>query len=122
MPGTAIVGAAIGLQRLLRPRHEHGAIAIAHARPAGTEHVAIGQMGVGVQAQGRQFQLAAERPAIERFDIHQFVPELVRSGVDLAAGQGVEHEGIVGVGAMADADLQGSIFHGISPVRGGECG
>ena len=71
-------------------------------------------MGVGVQAQGRQFQLAAERPAIERFDIDQFVPEDVRSGVDLAAGQGVEHEGIVGVGAMADADLQEGIFHGCS--------
>ena len=103
---------AIGLQRLLRPRHEHGAIAIAHARPAGAQHVAVGQMGIGVQAQGRQFQLAAECPAIERFDIDQFVPEEVRPGVDLAAGQGVEHEGVVGVGAMADTDLQAGIFHG----------
>ena len=71
-------------------------------------------MGIGVQAQGRQFQLAAERPAIERFDIHQFVPEDVRSGVDLAAGQGIEHERIVGVGTMADVDLQAGVFHGCS--------
>ena len=64
-------------------------------------------MGVGVQAQGRQLQLAVERPLVERFDIDQLVPEVVRPGVDLAAGQGIEHEGVVGVRAVADADLAG---------------
>ena len=61
-------------------------------------------MGVGVKADGGQFQFAGEGPAVERFDIDQLVDEAIRPGVDLARGQGVEHEGIVGVGAVADAD------------------
>ena len=98
-----------------RPRpagDDHRAVAVAHARPARAEHVAVGQMGVGVQADGRQFQLAAEGPAVERLDIDQLVLEAVAAGVDLALGQGVEHEGVVGVGAMAHADEEAVVVHG----------
>ena len=95
------------------PGDQHRAIAIAHAGPAGAKHVAIGEMGVGVQADGRQFQLAVKGPAVERFDIDQFVLEAIAAGVELALGQGVEHEGVVGIGAMADADQQR--VHGQGP-------
>ena len=57
-----------------------------------------------MQADGGQLQLAGEGAAVERFDIDQLVDELVRAGVDLAVGQRVEHERVVGIGAVADAD------------------
>ena len=45
-----------------------------------------------------------EGPAVERLDVLQFVAELQVAGVDLVVGQGVEHEGVVGIGAVADGD------------------
>ena len=62
------------------------------------------QEGVSVDAQRGEFQLGLERPAVERFDVDQLVGEIVAAGLDLVLGQGVKHEGIVRIGAMADAD------------------
>ena len=45
-----------------------------------------------------------QRPAIECLDVLQLVPENQVAGVDLVVGQGIEHEGIVGIGTMADSD------------------
>ena len=45
-----------------------------------------------------------KRPAIERLDVLQFVREVQIAGVDLVVGQGVEHERVVGIGAVADVD------------------
>ena len=60
-----------------------------------------------MNAEGRQLQLAVNGPAVERFDVDQLVLEAVRSGVDFALRQGIEHERVVGIGAMADADQAG---------------
>ena len=57
-----------------------------------------------MDADGRQLQFAGESPAIERFDIDQLVAEFEIAGVDLAVGQGVEHERVVRIGTMADAN------------------
>src|SRR5262249_11354838 len=46
-----------------------------------------------------------ERAAVERLDIDKFVPEEVVARIDLVLREGVEHEGVVGVRAVADADL-----------------
>ena len=43
-------------------------------------------------------------PAIERLDVLQFVAKAQVAGVHLVVGQGVEHEGVVGIGAVADAN------------------
>ena len=83
---------------------DHRPVVVAHAGAAGAEDVLVGQVGVGVQADGGQLQLALEGPAVERFDIDQLVRELEIAGVDLVVRQGVEHEGVVGIGAVADAD------------------
>ena len=45
-----------------------------------------------------------KRPAVERLDVDQLVRELVAPRVDAVVRQGVEHERVVGVGAVADAD------------------
>ena len=57
-----------------------------------------------MDADGRHFQLALEGPAVERLDVLQFVAKLQVAGVELVVGQGVEHEGIVGIGTVADGD------------------
>ncbi len=67
-----------------------------------------------MQAQGRQFQFALERSLVERLDIDQLVPELVRRSVDLAASQGIEHEGIVSIRAVSYTDQYGALVHGRS--------
>jgi hypothetical protein len=57
-----------------------------------------------VQADGGHFKLAFQRPAVQRLDVLELVLEGQAAGVDLVVGQGLEHEGVVGVGAVADAD------------------
>ena len=68
-------------------------------------------MRVGMDADGGQLQLRGQGPAIERLDVHQLVLEAVLAGGNLLLGQGIEHEGIVRVGAVTDADRQAGIVH-----------
>ena len=109
VPGTAIVlPRSDSIERGL-PGHDHRAVVVPHARPAGAKDVLVGQVGIGVQAEGRQLQFAREGPAVERLDIDQLVLEAEAARVDLVLRQGVEHERVVGVGAVADAnELLGS--------------
>ena len=65
-------------------------------------------MGVGVDADGGDFQFAAERPAVERFDVLEFVDEAQAPRVDFVVSERVEHERIVGIRAVAEADEQGA--------------
>jgi hypothetical protein len=62
------------------------------------------QEGVGVDAEGGELELAGEGAAVERFDVHQLVRELVPARVEAVVREGVEHERVVGVGAVPDAD------------------
>ena len=50
------------VERHAPPGDDHRAVAVAHARPARAEDVAVAQVGVGVDADGRQFQLALQAP------------------------------------------------------------
>src|SRR3989304_157323 len=117
LPGTAIVrsrkwstvsGCRAATQR---------AVAVAHARAAGTEDVLVVQERVGVEADGGELQLGAERAAIERLDIDQFVGQLVVARVNLALGQRVKNEGIIRVRAVADADQLPGGGHAVSLDR-----
>src|SRR5439155_21375313 len=82
----------------------HRAVAITHAATARKQSVLVGEVSEGVDADGSDFKFAAEGAAVERLDVLQFVAELQLAGVELVMGEGVEHEGVVGVGAVADAD------------------
>ena len=84
--------------------HHHGAIAIAHAAAAGQQRVFVQEKRIRVNADRRDFQLAQESPAIKRLDILQLVAERQVAGRDLVVRQGVEHERIIRIGAMADGD------------------
>src|SRR5205823_93667 len=64
--------------------NDHRPVALAHARSAGAERIAIGEIRVAVNANGRELQFAAEGAAVERFDVDQLVAEFEIVGVDLA--------------------------------------
>ena len=57
-----------------------------------------------MQAEGGEFEFALKGSAVEGFDIYQFVLEAIAAGIDFVLGQGIEHEGVVGIGAMPHAD------------------
>ena len=104
VPGTAIERRANVVDRCRLPGDDHRAITVAHAGAAGAKNILVGQIGVGVQADGRQFQLAGKGAAVERFDVDQLVLEGVAAGIDFSVGQGMKHEGVVRIGTVADAD------------------
>jgi hypothetical protein len=54
-----------------------------------------------MNADGGNFKLTAQGPAVEGLNILQFMAENQVAGVDFAVGQGIKHEGIVRIGAMA---------------------
>ena len=71
--------------------------------PQEQRSVPPGEIGIGVEADGGQLQLAGKRAAVECLDVDQLVAK--RYGrCRSCPGQGVEHEGVVGIGAMAHAD------------------
>ena len=83
---------------------EDGAVLVAHAGPAAGEGVLIGDIGVGVDGDGGDFKLAFDGALVEGLDVLEDVLEAVGAGGDFALGQGVEHEGVVGVGGVAEAE------------------
>ena len=93
--------------RHLRPgkflfRHQHRAVTVAHARAAGQQRVFVAHVGVGVDADGGDVEFAARGALVQRLDVLQNVlePEAVRRNQTLR--QRVKHEGVVGVGRMAE--------------------
>ena len=80
------------------------AVALPHRR-AGIHHpVAVVDHGVGRRGHRRDLELAGARAAVERFDVLEHVLDLDAAGLHLARGEGVEHEGVVGIRAVADAN------------------
>ncbi len=79
---------------------EHGAVAVAHAGAAGEEGIVFADVGVGVDADGGDIEFAAGGAFVEGLDILEDVLEAEAVGGDEVLGEGVEHEGVVGVGGM----------------------
>ena len=59
---------------------------------------------VGGGGDGRHLELAGASAPIQRFDVLQHVLDLDALGLHLARSERVEHEGVVGVRAVADTD------------------
>jgi len=66
--------------------------------------VAVGEVGVGVERDRGDLQLAGEGAAVQRLDVGQLVHVATVAGVDLALRHRPEHEGVIGIGAVRDAD------------------
>ena len=96
---------------------DHWAVVVSHARAASTQSVLVGDVGVAVQADGGQFEFAALRSVIQRFDVLQGVREAIVSGRDFVVRQRMKHEGVIRVRAVSDIDRNG---HGLGlGARGG---
>jgi hypothetical protein len=67
-----------------------------------------------MNADGGQLQLTRECTAIERLDINQLVLKIEFTRVQFVFGQSVEHEGVVWIRAMSDANELFCSCHGIS--------
>src|SRR5713226_2586525 len=80
--------------------HDHGTVFVPHAASTGQKGILVEEMGVGMNADGRHVELAAQRSAVERLDILKLMTKLQVAGVELVMRQGVKHESVVRVGAM----------------------
>ncbi len=85
---------------------DHGAVALAHAAAAAHQRVVLLQVGVGVEADGGHVEEGlVQGAAVEGLDVAQGVGKAVAGDAHLVGGQAIEHEGVVGVGAMGDGDI-----------------
>ena len=114
MPGTAIV-----MPRMASPgpglaRHQQRPVAVADRAAARHERVAVGHERVGVERDRRDLVAALLRVAVERLDVGEHVAHLEVAGGDAASGEAVEHERVVAVGAVGDADLHSASFRDCS--------
>ena len=84
------------------PRDQDRAVALPH-RGAGIHHpVLLGDQQIGGERDRRHLELARARAAVERLDVLQHVLDLHAGDRHLPRRQRVEHERVVGVGAVAD--------------------
>jgi hypothetical protein len=110
---------------------DDGAVAVAHGGAAGGEDVLFGDVGVLVDGECGDLELAALGALVEGLNVLHDVGEVEATGVDAGGvvlaggvgevGQGEPHEGVIGVGRVADADGDGRVVRqGSAPVAG--CG
>ena len=88
-------------------RDDAGPITVAEARTVRQQRIAIGEVGVGVQRDGRHFELAREGAAVQRLDVRELVDIAAVARVDLTSRERPEHEGIVRVRAVRQPDRAG---------------
>ena len=95
-------------------RDEDRAAAVPERRAAAEERVALVDVGVRAERDGRDVELAPLGLLVQDLDV--LADELVAAvlGVDLVAEQAVEHEGVVGVRAEGDVIVPSARRGGIS--------
>ncbi len=81
--------------------HHQRTIPVTHARTAGRQGVVLRDVGIGVNADRRDVQFRAEGAIVQGLYVLQDMLERPLSGVDAFVRQGVEHERVVRVGAVA---------------------
>jgi hypothetical protein len=92
---------------------DHGTVAFTDAATAGHQGVVVLQVGVGVERDGGDVvEGLIDGAVVEGFYVGEGVGEFVARDTHLVSGEAIEHEGVVGIGAMGDADL----------LNGGACG
>ena len=84
---------------------DHGAVALADAAAAGHQGVVILDVGVGVEGDGCDVEeLFGHGAAIEGLDIAEGMGKFIAGDADFVGGEAVEHECVVGIGAVGDGD------------------
>ena len=86
---------------------EHGAVAVAHRAADAGEGVTIGDVGIGVDGDGGDFEFGVAGALVECLDVLEDVLKAIWPGGDEVLRQGVKHEGVVGVWGMAELKKHG---------------
>src|SRR6267143_2942381 len=94
-------------------RYQPRAVAIADALAMREQRIPVGEIRVRVQRDRGDFQLTRERAPVQRFDVRQLVHVATPARVDFSGRHRPEHECIVGVGAVRDADNAGITGNGM---------
>ena len=87
------------------PSHHDRTVPVAERGAVRQEHVAVGDVGVGVEGDGGDVELACHRAPVQRLDVGELVVEREALGVDRAVRETVEHESVVGVRTVREGDL-----------------
>ena len=103
-PGHGDLDPAQVILAQLLARDDDRPVAGAHARAVRKQDVLVLHVRVRVERDRGHLEPALERPLVQRLDVLQHVLELEPARVDLARGEAPEHERVVRVGAMAEAD------------------
>ena len=81
------------------------AVAGADARAVGEQRVVLLHERVGGERDRGDLEARGARPLVERLDIRQNLLERESARIDEIRRQRPEHEGVIGIGAVADANL-----------------
>ena len=87
---------------------EDGPVAGADARAVRQQRVAVLDEGIRVQRDRCRFQPALERPLVQRLDVLEHLLEAKAARVDRTRRERPEHEGVVGIRAVAEPDQHGA--------------
>ncbi len=87
-------------------RDHHRTVPVPHRRSGVEEGIAAVEPGVGVDRDRGDLVGPLEGFPIQALDVGEHVLELELTGVDQPVGEGVEHEGVVGVGRVGHTDAR----------------
>ncbi len=88
-------------------RDDDGAVPRAHARAVRQEDVAVLDERVGVERERAHLEPPLERPLVQGLDVAEHVLELEVPGFDEPLRERPEHERVVGIRAVSEADQHG---------------
>ena len=74
------------------------AVAFAHGCTAIHQSIVLGDVGVGMNGDRRNFKVLIHGSMVECFDVLEFVNKIVPGRWESVGGHGVEHERIIRVG------------------------
>ena len=74
------------------------AVAVAHARAAWQQQIFVPEVGVGMDRDRRNMQLAAQRLFVQRLNILEPVFETITPQIDFIRRHRVKHESVVRIG------------------------
>ena len=84
---------------------EDRSVVLTEAAPDRKQSVATGQVRVRMKRDGGNLVFTLERFPIQRLDVVENVRVSKVAGRDLAGGQAVKHECVIGIGAVGDSNL-----------------
>ena len=92
------------VERELLARDDDRPVAIAERGAVRQQHVPVGDGGIGARRERSHLQPALERPFVERLDIGRDRLQLQAARVHLPSGERPDHERVVWIGAVSNAD------------------